>query len=43
VPGISGVERAGLRIAAIASEIAESYARIQGQDRPPLPNAASWA
>jgi hypothetical protein len=32
-----------LRIAAIASEIAANYARIQGQDRPPLADAASWA
>jgi hypothetical protein len=34
---------AGLRIQAIANEIAESYARIQGQDRPSPPADASWA
>jgi hypothetical protein len=26
---------AGLRLQSLANEIAESYARIQGQDRPP--------
>jgi hypothetical protein len=33
---------AGLRVQGIANEIAESYARIQGQDRPPPTDAASW-
>jgi hypothetical protein len=45
LPDMPGAEQiaAGLRIAAIASEIAESYARIRGQDRPLPPNdAASW-
>jgi hypothetical protein len=45
LPDMPGAEQvaAGLRVAAIASEIADSYARIQGQDRPPPSVAASWA
>jgi hypothetical protein len=34
---------AGLRMQSLADEIAESYARIQGHDRPPpAADAASW-
>jgi hypothetical protein len=33
---------AGLRVQSLANEIAESYARIQCQDRPPPADAASW-
>jgi hypothetical protein len=45
LPDMPGAEQvaAGLRVAAIAREIADSYARIQGQDRPPPSVAASWA
>ena len=41
LPDMPGAEQvaAGLRIAAIANESAESYARIQGQDRPPPADA----
>lgn len=34
---------AGLRLQSLATEIAERYARIQGRDRPPPADAASWA
>jgi hypothetical protein len=34
---------ANLRVQAIANEIAETYARIRGQDQPPSADAASWA
>jgi hypothetical protein len=45
LPDMPGAEQvaAGLRIAAIAEEIAASYARIQGRDGPAPPaDAASW-
>jgi hypothetical protein len=43
MPDLSGAEQvaAGLRVQAIANEIAESYARIQRQDRPSPP--AQWS
>jgi hypothetical protein len=34
---------AGLRVQSLANEIAETYARICGQDRPPPAATASWA
>jgi acyl-CoA reductase-like NAD-dependent aldehyde dehydrogenase len=34
---------AGLRVQSLAKEIAETYARIRGQDRPPPAATASWA
>jgi hypothetical protein len=45
MPDMSTAEQGapGLRVQAIANEIAASYARIQDQDRPPSPDAASWA
>jgi len=44
MPDMSPPEQvaAGLRVQAIANEIAESYRMIQGPDRPSPPSAASW-